>query len=194
VAEPALSWKRRNTWASLLPVDGLGAGAAEGVSVAPCERLGLATVIACRGRADELRARIATLYGFDAPSRPIIAHGRGLDLMWAGPEQWLARSTDRAMAARLVDELRGLAAVSDQSDGRAILRIAGPRARETLAKGCPIDLHPRAFRRDDAALTVIAHIGVQLWQVDETPTYELLVAASMAGSFWRWLSASARPG
>jgi sarcosine oxidase subunit gamma len=87
--------------------------------------------------------------------------------------------------------LDGLASLSDQSDARAVLRLSGPKLRETLAKGCAVDLHARAFRPGDTAITAIAHIGVQLWQVDEGPTFDILVARSMAGSFWRWFSASA---
>jgi sarcosine oxidase subunit gamma len=114
-----------------------------------------------------------------------------LDLIWAGPQQWLAISEDRAAPERLARALEGLAAVSDQSDGRAVLRLSGPKLRDTMAKGCPVDLHPRAFRPGDTALTAIAHIGVQLWQLDEAPTFEIAVFRSMAGSFWRWLSGSA---
>jgi sarcosine oxidase subunit gamma len=147
-------------------------------------------VITRRGQDSALRSRFAAL-GVDAPGHPVLACGRGFDLVWAGPQQWLAMSGDRAMPAHLAVELEGLASVSDQSDGRAVVRLSGPKLRETLAKGCAIDLHPRAFRPGHTAITAIAHIGVQLWQHDEEPTFDLLVARSMAGSFWGWLSASA---
>ena len=52
-------------------------------------------------------------------------------------------------------------------------------------------LQGHTFQPGSAALTAIALIGVQLWQVDDTPTYDLAVFRSMAGSFWSWLSASA---
>ena len=55
----------------------------------------------------------------------------------------------------------------------------------------PIDLHPRAFRAGDAAVTTVAHIGAQIWQVDETPTYELIVSRSFAAGFWEWLTDAA---
>ena len=37
----------------------------------------------------------------------------------------------------------------------------------------------------------VAHVAVQLWQTDDTPTYTFSVARSLAGSFWDWLAASA---
>jgi sarcosine oxidase subunit gamma len=153
--------------------------------------MALATIIARAGKAGELRTEVERRYGLDLPTRPVRAQGAELNLVWAGPEQWLAVSADPEIVKRLAADLRGFAAVSDQSDARAIIRIAGPRARNVLAKGCPVDLHPRAFRAGDTALTAIEHIGVHLWQLDGLPTFEIAVARSRAASFWRWFSASA---
>ena len=72
-----------------------------------------------------------------------------------------------------------------------VLRFRGPKAREVLAKGIALDLDARVFRPGDVALTIAAHIGVQLWQIGETPTYEIAISRSLARSFWPWLSASA---
>jgi methylglutamate dehydrogenase subunit D len=191
VAELAL-WTPHSAWAGILPAGRIGVAEGEaGVIAAPRENLGLASIIARAGKADELGARMAELYGVEAPTRPCIAQGRTFDLVWSGPEQWLAVSQERAIATRLATELDGLAAVADQSDGRAVVRLSGPKARAMLAKGCPIDLHPRAFRPGDTALTAITHIGVQLWQVDEAPTYDMAVFRSLASGFWRWLTLSA---
>jgi methylglutamate dehydrogenase subunit D len=191
VAE-AVSWRSRSAWAGVLPGGGDAVSrAVAGVAVAPREGLGLATSIVRSGKVEEMRALLAALYNLRLPSTPTLAHGHGLDLVWAGPAQWLAVSADRAVAVRLSRELNGVAAVSDQSDARAILRISGKKARDTLAKGCSLDLHPRVFRPGDAALTAIAHIGVHLWQIDDTPTYDLAIPTSMAKSLWHWLSCSA---
>jgi sarcosine oxidase subunit gamma len=34
-------------------------------------------------------------------------------------------------------------------------------------------------------------MGVQSWQVDDAPTYELAILRSVSASFWGWLTASA---
>jgi sarcosine oxidase subunit gamma len=114
--------------------------------------------------------------------------------MGTAPGQWLAVSdtlANGALAEDLAATLAGLASITDQSDGRAAVRISGPRARDVLAKGLPIDLHPKAFRPGDAATTVASLIGVQLWQVDDGPTYDVAMFRGYAGSFWHWLTASA---
>ena len=110
--------------------------------------------------------------------------------VWGGPGQWLAMADGEDGAAfeqRLRATLGNLASVSDQSDGRTVFRVGGERARDVLAKGVPIDLHPRAFRPGDAAVTTVAYIGAQFWQVDDTPTYEFIISRSFAAGFWEWL-------
>ena len=67
------------------------------------------------------------------------------------------------------------------------MRISGPRARDALAKGVHIDLHPSAFLPGDAAVTAVAYIGVHFWQVDAAPTYEFAMFRSFAVSFGEWL-------
>ncbi|MGE0748967.1 MAG: sarcosine oxidase subunit gamma [Variibacter sp.] len=117
--------------------------------------------------------------------------GNDCDVVWSGPGQWLIVTQHPDVVATLALELADLAAVTDQSDARAILRLSGARARDVLAKGCLIDLHPRAFQAGDVALTSISHIGAQIWQVDEAPSYDIAVPRSMIGSFWSWFEASA---
>ena len=195
MAKPPAStagWLRQSAWAGLLPAGRTGCAVGPpGVTVSPRDHLGLASIMARNGALAELARLLSASYCIDLPARPVVAGGGALSLVWAGPEQWLAVSDDRSIARRLADELAGLASVADQSDGRAVLRIGGPRARAALAKGCPLDLHPRAFGPGDTAVIAIAHVGVQLWQLDDAPTYELAVPRSMAKSFWTWLSASA---
>jgi sarcosine oxidase subunit gamma len=86
--------------------------------------------------------------------------------------------------------LVGLASCSDQSHGRVILRIAGPRARALLAKGTPIDLHPSAFGPGRSAVTQMAHVGVHLIQTGED-AFELSVFRGFSENFWEWLTEQA---
>ena len=76
-----------------------------------------------------------------------------------------------------------LAAVVDQSHGRCGLRLSGYRAREVMAKNTAIDLHERAFHPGQCASTSVAHMSAMVIQIDDTPTYDLFVARSLARSF-----------
>jgi methylglutamate dehydrogenase subunit D len=115
-------------------------------------------------------------------------------LIGIAPGQWLAVAEGKAalaLLAKLAAGVKGLATIVDQSDGKAVLRVSGPRARDALAKGCSLDLNPRVFKLGSAATTSVALIDCVIWQVDETPTYDLAVPSSYAGSFWSWITASA---
>ncbi len=128
--------------------------------------------------------------GLALPERPGWSDGGGLRAVWVGPERWLVFGGGD-MERMLRERLGALASVSDQSDSRVVLRLSGPRVRDALAKMLPIDLHPRAFRPGDAAVTLAGHIGVVIWLLDDAPTYDLAVARSYAGSLAEWLIAAA---
>jgi methylglutamate dehydrogenase subunit D len=156
--------------------------------------LGLATVACRKGQASALSATVRKAYDVDLPASSRVAQGAAVSFIGYGPEQWLAVSealAKEALAGELAAKLQGLASVSDQSGGRTVLRMGGNRARDVLAKGLPIDLDPRAFPLGSAATSAISHIGVQLWQADDTRSYDLAIFRSLSESFWRWLTASA---
>jgi len=169
-------------------------GGEPGVVIAERSGLGLATVAARKGQAEALKAAVASAYGVGLPDGSRVVHGSQVSFVGYGPGQWLAVSetlANESLARDLTQRLKGLASVSDQSGGRTVLRLSGKRARDVLAKGLPIDLHHRAFGPGSAATGTISLMGVQLWQVDEVPTYDIALFRSLSASFWRWLTASA---
>jgi methylglutamate dehydrogenase subunit D len=156
--------------------------------------LGLATVACRKGQDDGLKAAVREAYGVELPLKSVVAQGRDVSFIGTGPGQWLAVSetlTNEALARDLIARLEGLASVSDQSSGRAVISVGGPHARDVLAKGLPIDLDPRAFPLGSAATSAISHMGAQLWQVDDTRSYDIAIFRSVSASFWRWLTACA---
>lgn len=170
------------------------ADGAPGVVAREVTGAGLASVGARAGRRDTLAAAVRERFGIELPSSPRRVDGRELSMIWSGPEQWLAMTSSeppRGMEALLAPVLDEHASIADQSHGRVILRVSGSRVRDALAKGLPIDLHPRSFRPGDTAVTQVAHLGVQIWQIDAAPTYEIAVFRGFTGSLWRWLELSA---
>lgn len=169
-------------------------GGEPGIVIEERVGLGLATVAARKGQADALKAAVASAYGVDLPVASRFAQGGSVNFVGYGPGQWLAVSeklANEALARDLAQQLKGLASISDQSGGRTVIRVSGPRARDVLAKGLPIDLDPRAFPLGSAATSTISLMGVQLWQTDDTRSYDMAIFRSVSASFWRWLTASA---
>ncbi|MFE7275512.1 sarcosine oxidase subunit gamma [Streptomyces sp. NPDC057623] len=111
-------------------------------------------------------------------------------VVWFGPDEWLVLS--QAEATSVVAELRAALAsapgsVIDVSANRTTLELSGPAARQVLEKGCPLDLHPRAFGPGRAVSTTVGPVPVLLWQTDDAPTYRLLPRPSFADYLARWL-------
>jgi heterotetrameric sarcosine oxidase gamma subunit len=164
-----------------------------GVTLALRSGAALATVSVRRNQADALAGRVREVFGLRLPDVPRCVIAGPIAFVWAGPGQWLAiRDSEDGptFEQRLRATLGNLASVNDQSDGRTIFRIGGRTARDALAKGVPIDLHPSAFSAGEAAVTTVAHIGAHFWQVDETPIYEFIIPRSFAAAFCHWLIAS----
>ena len=59
-------------------------------------------------------------------------------------------------------------------------------ARDVLEKGCPLDLHPRAFESGTAYVTAIGSVPVLLWKLEQE-RYWVLPRASFADFLGRWL-------
>jgi heterotetrameric sarcosine oxidase gamma subunit len=164
-----------------------------GVIATEVGNVGLALVTARKGRRAALVDAVRAAFGVELPDTPRRIAGSDIAFIWSGPDQWLAHMQPAPAAGMeaVLAPLAGMAALVDQSNGRTVLRVTGPRVRDALAKGFPIDLHPRAFKTGYTAVTSVAHIGVQLWQIDDAPTYEIAVARGFALSFWHCLEASA---
>lgn len=114
---------------------------------------------------------------------------------WLGPDEWLVIAPPeqggdipRALGNALEEHF---AAVTEVSGGYTTIRLSGERARELLAKGCTLDLHPRNFGAGRCVQTLLAKAPVLLRQSDDAPTFQLIVRRSFADYLWRWLEEEA---
>jgi sarcosine oxidase, subunit gamma len=73
-----------------------------------------------------------------------------------------------------------------------VLRVTGPKARDVIAQGCAVDLHPRAARADDCFVTSVARHSVVLHLVDDT-TMDVYVYRSFGQDLVEWLLEAASP-
>ena len=130
---------------------------------------------------------VGVALGLDLPTDPntVTTHGN-LTALWLGPDEWLLTAPP-GTAADLEARVRtaGAAAVTDVSANRVTLLLTGPRARDLLAHGCALDLHPRAFPPGRCAQTMLARAQVVLAAQDEG--FRILVRSSFAGYLTDWL-------
>ena len=160
---------------------------AEALIIEEREGLGLASVMARKG---VTAAMLGEALGLVIAEGSRVSAGPDLALIGTGPGTWLA-SGNPGLAARLGARLGPLASLSDQSGGYAVFRLSGVGARTVLQRGAAIDFHPSLFAAGSVATTVIAHIGVIIWQVDDLPIYDVAVFRSYAASFRHLLDLTA---
>ncbi len=118
--------------------------------------------------------------------------------LWLGPDEWLL-TTSADAAPALLESLREAiagqaAAVIDVGDAATIIRLSGPRARDVLAKGCPLDLHPSVFAPGRVAQTIVAQADAIVHRVDDGSgdgEFDVHVRRSFAEYLWLWLADAA---
>ncbi|MEQ8354547.1 MAG: sarcosine oxidase subunit gamma family protein [Kiloniellaceae bacterium] len=163
----------------------------------------LPAAVNLRGDRDDpaLVAAVREVLGLELPATPnTVASNDGLALLWLGPNEWLAVGHDAPpeaemqMAASLREALGGLqAAVTEVGESLACIHLAGPRAGDVIAKGCPLDLHPRAFGgAGHCAQSHLSKTSITLHQVSDAPAFDLYTRRSFSDYLWRWLEDAGR--
>jgi sarcosine oxidase, subunit gamma len=134
-----------------------------------------------------LRVDPSVSIGVPLPAEPnTYARAGDLLVLWLGPDEWLviAPPDTDDLEERLRAELPPGGAVIDVSAQRTTLRLFGPAVRDVLARGCALDLDPRAFT-GRCAQTLVARTQAIL--VEEAGEFLVLVRSSFAGYLGEWL-------
>ena len=156
------------------------------------------TCRATRARPDFVDA-VRRLFDVALPIAPnTTARTRALTALWLGPASWLlvargqvARWTTSTRARDALNAAGG--ALFDVTASRVAWTIAGAHAATVLAKGCPLDFHPRAFAEGACAQSVFGHVNALFYRRAASPAFTLMVARSFARDAWLALCRSAAP-
>ncbi|WP_370641561.1 sarcosine oxidase subunit gamma [Cupriavidus sp. MP-37] len=125
------------------------------------------------------------------------ARSAAYDVLWLGPDEWLVRSNAPVPAGVLEDKLAPAIASSyatavDVGSGYTVVEISGDRVRDVLARGCPLDLHPRVFQVGQCAQSHYFKAPVILVPTGDD-RFEIVVRRSFADYFCRILLDAATP-
>lgn len=117
--------------------------------------------------------------------------GNGRQLFWLGPDEWLLKTaggTGDALEAALRSALAGKHfSVVQVGSGNTTFSVQGPAAADLLSRGCPLDLHARAFPDGSLAQSHIAKANVVLYCLQAQTSYEVTVRRSFAAYLYQWL-------
>ena len=174
---------------------------AELIAQEPCAGLGLPLERdRCRLSALEF-AQITALQPLPGQVPGVDAALRPLGLRFPGPGEsvgkagvrivWAGRETAFLIGAAAPDGLRAHAALSDQSDGWAGLRLEGADSAAVLARLLPLDLRLNGFPPGHAARAPLNHMQALILRTGEE-AFDLRVFRSMAGTAVHELEAAMR--
>nr|WP_239113454.1 sarcosine oxidase subunit gamma [Shimia biformata] len=155
------------------PCDGLLPVEIGGVTLREVDLGHLTALAPHRGKEKSFAEAMKAAHGLTLP-KPGRATGKdGKRLIWFGRAHVLLAGP--APAARLLSH----AAVTDQSDAWAALRIEGEGVEDVLARLVPIDLRQQVFKRGHTARTQLQHMNVSITRLGDD-AFMILGFRSMA--------------
>lgn len=146
-------------------------------------------VLRIRGASDETMAAVGTVLASPLPLTPNRATGGNL---WLAPGEWLLTSVSEDGLSRLVTTLAGTTFhLADVTHGRSVFAMSGQHARDLIARGCSLDLHPRVFEAGSCAQSLFAQVPTLLHLVSED-LFHLYIDASHEAYLLAWLKQVSR--
>ena len=136
--------------------------------------------------------QLESALGLALPRVPNAVASRGdRRVLWLGPDEWLVVGPEGEQEALVIAVRNGLngafGSIVDVSANRTLLEIRGPKARELLAHGVPIDLDTRSFGPGRCAQTLMAKAQVTVERRNEEQAFHLHVRSSFASYLADWL-------
>jgi sarcosine oxidase subunit gamma len=134
----------------------------------------------------------------DLPKAPRTSASWGdIKALWLSPDQWLilcGRDKAPVFQAEISKALDGLHSLAvDVSDMRCVIRLEGEGSRETLMKGCSLDLISGEYVPGTVRRVRFAEIAGLLHVVEDN-VIDLYVFRSYADYTWDFLLKAARKG
>jgi sarcosine oxidase subunit gamma len=189
--EPAVTAERAAPWSPL------GAGGADlltGASLTVRVALPETHLVLRSEPSDDVLGAVEAAIGVRPPTTPnavAVGEDHSTRVLWLGPDEWAIvapAGTATDLERRIREATTGSAVtVVDVSAARTAFVMAGPRARDVLAAGCPIDPHPRVFGTGRCAQTVLARATILLEVVSDEPAYRVTVRPSYARYIADWV-------
>lgn len=150
------------------PLDGMAPLNIGDMTVSEVEAGVMTSVAPYKGLDAKLSEALKAAHGMAAPA-PNRATGKaGARAVWFGQRMLLliGPAPDAGLAQH--------AALTDQSDAWAVVRLEGAGAADVLARLTPIDLRPAVFKRGHTARTDLRHMMASITRVGDA-AYQVMV-------------------
>ena len=135
----------------------------------------LTAIAPYKGSDKALSAALKSAHGMAAPAPGRSTGKEGARALWFGNRMILLQgpAPDPGLSRH--------AALTDQSDAWAVVRLDGDAAADVLARLTPIDLRPAAFKRGHTARTELRHMMASITRLGPQ-SYQIMVFRGFAGT------------
>ena len=155
------------------PCDGLLPLTIGGVSLTEDLPAAMTSIAPYAGQAKPLNAALQAAHGVDFPAIGRSTGKAGARMIWFGQSMALLQGPVAAA------ELAEFAALTDQSDAWAVVRLDGIGAADVLARLVPVDLRGQSFKRGYTVRTELAHMMASITRIGPD-AFQVMVFRSMA--------------
>ncbi len=155
------------------PTQGLLPITAAGATLFEATPAFITSVMPFAGQQKALAAALKSIHDLSLPAPGRSAGKAALRVLWSGRGQYFLvgdRPADPTLAAQ--------AALTDQTDGWAVMSLESDNAADVLARLCPLDLRAEHFKRGHTARTELAHMMSVITRT--TKGFEIMVMRSFA--------------
>lgn len=112
--------------------------------------------------------------------------------IWVGPDRWLIVEKESRDLNALISKTVSpeMAAITDQSHSRCVIRLSGKDVRNVLRKGCTLDMDSTHFKTSEARITSLFHMNGLIHCLSEN-NFDIYVARSFGESFFEVITHAA---
>ena len=113
-----------------------------------------------------------------------VSSNKDTRILWSAPNTWLVVSRKKDIIKTIKKKCSNEDfAVTDISHSRSTIQIKGPKAKEVLKKGCPINFNE--FEKNNCAGSVFHGINIVIDCIENNPqTFNLITLRSFGESFY----------
>jgi sarcosine oxidase subunit gamma len=131
-----------------------------------------AAIAPFKGQEKAVAAVMKDAFGFGFPGQGRVLAKGDVSLQWFAMGKALLTGAD-------APDLAGLAAVTEQADAWAAVRLEGERAEAVLARLVPVDLRAAQFRKGQTLRTQLGHMSAAITRAGPQ-AFDIMVFRSMA--------------
>ena len=172
---------------------------AEFDGVSHVSEIGLQGMITLRGdlSVKTITSAATKASGVSMPAMNTVKSDGSNGLCWMSPDELLVLCAYDDVGPVLTKMQKALdkthALAVNVSDARAVFRVSGPNARDVMAKLCPVDFSPAAFKTGMFRRSRMAQVPAAFWMCDEQ-TFQIICFRSVADYVFELLKGAAQPG